>query len=156
MMSVISSGTGQAYKLEDVLDIVRNEDLYKGRLKEINDFISTANEASAKLTKAKDLDSSLQSAKKSEQQAKSALEEAQVKAAQLLTDAATKGKEIVTHANESINDILIELNSKKEELSLLNTQANLIAQQIEVLSDKYNELVNEVTAKQEEKKALHL
>ena len=155
MMSANFSPVGETMSLEATLDLIKNAALYEQRLSELKNQQAKAIEATVNLTKAKDLNAAIENAKRLEQQAKDVQSAALVKAKQITDEAEAKGSQIVSAANESINDIVSQVHNKQGELSALTAQANLLTQQIEDLGEKYNDLVKDVRAKELEKQALH-
>lgn len=109
MIGNLTGQSKQVIQLDSILDLVRNEETYTARIKELKESETAANEASKKLTKAKNIDAALTSAQDKEQQAIDKLDTARREAIQIEKEARDK----VTVAQIAMEELTEQ---KQEEL----------------------------------------
>jgi chromosome segregation ATPase len=131
-MMTASLTTGSiAMSLEAMLDIVRNEELYTKRLKDLKAAEDSANTAITQLTKAKDIDAALKKAQQSEATAGQRLKEADDKAKRTESEAESKAESVINEANQFKANLERELEGKKRELTDATINVTLLNQQID-------------------------
>lgn len=170
MMSVINQGSTpiERMKLEDMLDIIRNESTYSKRIDELKKYIDEANQATVNLTKAKDLDAELKAANQANAVAQALLKEARDKSARMEIEAEAKAASIIDEANQYKDNLNRELSSKHIELNDVTVNITLANQHLQVardeltkaqsaqaeLNQKRTALMNEIEDKRKALKAL--
>lgn len=113
--------------LTDLLDIIRNAPLYEKRMNELKEREKTLRVEISRLTKAKDLDKALTSAKSKEQYADTQLVKAEAHLTQVIKEAEDKASEVmkeaeseVTEAKETLKNLNLLINKAKESLEDLD------------------------------------
>jgi chromosome segregation ATPase len=140
--------------LEAMLDIVRNEELYTKRLKELKAAEDSANAEITKLTKAKDIDAALKKAQQSEATAGQRLKEADDKAKRTESEADAKAESVINEANQFKANLERELEGKKRELTDATINVTLLNQQIDAERATVTTLRNEADSLAQANEAL--
>lgn len=130
MMSANTSGSGSTLKLDDVIDIVRNESTYTKRMEELSKATQEANESTNQLTKAKDLDAALKSARQAEQVAQSLLKEARDKVIKTEAESREAAERILNEAKDRAANLDDALATKRRELTSVSEQCELLNEQL--------------------------
>lgn len=154
MISVVNQGSGAGLTALEVMDIVRNEALYTKRIKELQECIKEAEAVTKQLTKAKDLDAALKSAKKAEESAHQTLIDAKAKAAQEIHNAEQTAEYIIARANQEVTKISEDIVLKQSELDSLNANVTLSTQHLNALREEIDEANARLKARKEEHSAL--
>lgn len=153
-MSAQVPGSVSTLTLEDAFAIAKNPELFEKRIKELNDCTERALEATKQLTKAKDLDSALNNAKRAEQRAGEVLSEARAKAAQEISNAELAAETIVEKARAEVAGVSEELKVRQHRLDGVTAELNLANQQLHDAKDKLSEVNQSIVARRAERQAL--
>lgn len=124
MQANLTPSSGAGLGLNDILNIIRNEEVYSKKIIELQRLIEEEGKAATKLTKSKNLDSALKRAKELELKAQSIVDTAEAKREKILEDVSAKSTAIIKQADEHAQErqgkvvkakvILSQTNSKIE------------------------------------------
>lgn len=153
-MSPQVPGSVSTFTLEDVFAIAKNPELFEKRINELKDYTEKALEATKQLTKAKDLDSALNNAKRAEQRANEVLAEARAKAAQEISNAELAAESMVEKARAEVAYVNEELKDRKAKLDGVTTELNLATQNLATAQEELSAINQTIIARMSERHTL--
>lgn len=167
MMSAISSG-GPVSTFNELLDVIKNADLYATRIETLQEQERKSNEATQKLSTAQNLTEALENAKKLESASRETLKQAQAKAQQLEREAESKAESIINEANQYRANVERELKIKIDEMTEITSNLSVAHAELQTskeeaakqrkeaaqLTDSNSELRHQIEQKRSALKAL--
>ena len=122
---------GNEMNISDLLEIIRNQETYAKRIEELNRIEQEIKSATLNLTKAKDIDAALTSAKKLEETSNAVLRDAREKHQRMVDEAQASAANIVFNAQMLSDKVTSEAKDKQNELDVLKQQINTATKQLD-------------------------